>query len=76
MEETVESVGLVIHTKDHRSKEIPLEPWQLEVFTLILGLSVKLPDLDDYVMSSREVYEENMALYKEAVRDRNKKMRD
>ena len=75
-EEIVESVSILIRTKDNRTKEIPLEPWQLEGFALILGLQVNLPDLDDYTMSGREAYEERMALYKEALRELYRNSRD
>lgn len=73
MEKKIDSVGIVIHTTDNQTKEIPLEIWQLEVFTLILGLQVNLSNLDEYTMSNRESYEEAMALYKDAVRERNRK---
>ena len=41
----------------------------------MLGLQVKLPDLDDYEMSSRESYEERMALFKAAIKEMNREAR-
>ena len=67
----VSSVGLTIHAKDGRIKEIPLENWQVEVIAQMLGLCVNLPDLDDYVMSSKESVNERMALYYSAMKSIN-----
>lgn len=67
MEEIIESIGIIIRTKDKRIKEIPLEPWQTD-FLGLLGLQVNLPDLDDYRMSNREVYEKQKAEYIYALR--------
>lgn len=57
MKDIIESVGLIIHAKDGRSKEILLELWQVDIVTNILGLQVDLPDLENYVMASKEMVE-------------------
>ncbi len=53
----VESVSLLIRTKDHRSKEIPLTVWQVGAMALELGLQVNFPNLDDYkIMEDETLY--------------------
>lgn len=60
MEKVIESVGLTLHGLDGQRKEIPLEVWQVEIICQILGLTVKVPDLDDYEMSPRDRVAERM----------------
>lgn len=67
MKKEIESVGLIIRTKDNKSKEIPLEVWQVGAIADELGLIVRFPDLDDYQIRSEETYkkiktEENYAI--------------
>lgn len=68
MEKIIERVGLKLHSVDGRIKEIPLEIWQVDVICQILGLSVKLPSLDDYEMSPKDRVNERMEIYNSAVR--------
>ena len=63
MEKVIESVGLTLHGVDGQRKEIPLEVWQVEIICQILGLTVKVPDLDDYEMSPKDRVAERMELY-------------
>ena len=67
MEKVIESVGLTLHGLDGQRKEIPLEVWQVEIICQILGLTVKVPDLDDYEMSPRDRVAERMELYNNAM---------
>ena len=69
MEKVIESVGLTLHGVDGRRKEIPLEVWQVEIICQILGLTVKVPDLDDYEMSPRDRVAERMELYNNAMKE-------
>lgn len=68
MEKIIERVGLTLHSVDGKIKEIPLEEWQVGVICQILGLSVKLPSLDDYEMSSKDRVNECMEIYNNAIR--------
>lgn len=76
MEGKVDRVALALTMTDGRRAEIPLEPWQLEMVTLILGLEVDLDHPEHYRMSSREVYQERASLFREAVREQHRKQRD
>lgn len=69
MEKVIESVGLTLHGLDGQRKEIPLEVWQVEIICQILGLTVKVPDLDDYEMSPRDRVAERMELYNNAIKE-------
>lgn len=69
MEKVIESVGLTIHGVDGQTKEIPLELWQVDTICQILGLMVKVPDLDDYEMSPKERVAERMELYNNAIKN-------
>ncbi len=71
MEKVIESVGLTIHGVDGRIKEIPLELWQVDTICQILGLMVRVPDLDDYEMSPKERVAERMELYNNAIKNMN-----
>ena len=55
-QDTIESVGIVIRTKDGSAKDIPLEVWQVGAIAMELGLQVKLPNLNDYKMTDEELY--------------------
>lgn len=68
MEQIIESVGLTLHSADGQMKEIPLEIWQVDIICQILGLIVRLPDLDDYEMSSKDTVNERMEIYNNAIR--------
>ena len=67
MEKVIESVGLTLHGLDGQRKEIPLEVWQVEIICQILGLTVKVPDLDE--MSPRDRVAERMELYNNAMKE-------
>lgn len=69
MEKVIESVGLTLHGVDGQRKEIPLEVWQVEIICQILGLTVKVPDLDDYEMSPKDRVAERMELYHNAMKE-------
>ncbi len=69
MEKVIESVGLTFHGLDGQRKEIPLEVWQVEIICQILGLTVKVPDLDDYEMSPKDRVAERMELYNNAMKE-------
>ena len=69
MEKVIESVGSTLHGPDGQRKEIPLEVWQVEIICQILGLTVKVPDLDDYEMSPRDRVAERMELYNNAMKE-------
>ncbi|MDE7252072.1 MAG: hypothetical protein K2O32_03940 [Acetatifactor sp.] len=68
MEKMVESVGLTIHCMDGRMKEIPLEIWQVNIICQILGIIVRLPNLDDYEMASEDSVNERMEIYYNAIK--------
>lgn len=69
-EHLIESVGLTIHAKDGREKEIPLEVWQVDAIAFVLGLHVHLSDLNNYSMSNREQVDEIMDLLRNAIRNK------
>lgn len=50
----IENVSLQICAKSGNHVEINLEPWQVDAVATILGLTVKLPDLNSYEMSDRD----------------------
>ncbi len=54
----IESVNLQICAKSGNHVEIKLEPWQVDAVATILGLTVKVPDLNSYEMSDRHRVEE------------------
>lgn len=68
MEKIIESVGLTLHSVDGQIKEIPLEIWQVDIICQILGISVRLPDLDDYEMASKDSVNERMEIYNNAIK--------
>lgn len=72
----IDSVGITIHAKDGQIKEIALEEWQVGVICQMLGLSVHLPDLNDYEMSSKNIVDERMALYYSAIKNLHSKNED
>ncbi len=69
MEKVIESVGLTLHGVDGKIKEIPLELWQVDIICQILGLTVKIPDLDNYEMSPKDRVMERMELYKKSIKN-------
>ena len=76
MEKIIESVGLMLHSVDGRSKEIPLEIWQVDIICQILGLTVRVPNLDDYEMASKDSVNERMEIYNNAIRSMVSKNRE
>lgn len=56
----IESVNLAIYTNDGRRKEIKLEVWQVGAIALLLGLHVKLPDIENYTMSDESVVKKRL----------------
>ena len=69
MEKVIESIGLTLHGVDGKIKEIPLELWQVDIICQILGLTVKIPDLDKYEMSPKYRVMERMELYKKSIKN-------
>ncbi|MDE6924519.1 MAG: hypothetical protein K2O97_05915 [Acetatifactor sp.] len=69
MEKVIESVGLTLHSVNGQMKEIPLELWQVDIICQILGLTVRVPDLDDYEMSPEDRVIERMEIYNNAIKD-------
>jgi hypothetical protein len=69
MEKVIESIGLTLHGVDGKIKEIPLELWQVDIICQILGLTVKIPDLDNYEMSPKDRVMERMELYKKSIKN-------
>ena len=69
MEKVIESIGLTLHGVDGKIKEIPLELWQVDIICQILGLTVKIPDLDNYEMSPKDRVMERMDLYKKSIKN-------
>lgn len=69
MEKVIESVGLTLHSVNGQTKEIPLELWQVDIICQILGLTVRVPDLDDYEMSPEDRVIERMEIYNNAIKD-------
>ena len=59
----IKSVTLVIDAYNGRKLEIPLEVWQVDVISEMLGLSVDTTNLDTYCMLSKEHTDENMKIY-------------
>ena len=76
MEKKVDRVALALHMTDGRRVEIPLEPWQLELVSNILGLQVDLDHPERYRMSPREVYQQRADLYWGAVRELGRRDQD
>ena len=76
MEKNIQSVGLTLHSVDGQMKEIPLEIWQVDIICQILGLSVRLPDLDDYEMASKDSVNERMEIYNNAIKSMISKNRE
>ena len=60
----IKSVTLVIDAYNGRKLEIPLEVWQVDVISEMLGLSVDTTNLDTYCMRSKEQTDENMKIYR------------
>ena len=76
MDKIIESVGLTLHSVDGQIKEIPLEIWQVDIICQILGLSVRLPNLDDYEMASKDSVNERMEIYNTAIKSMVSKNRE
>lgn len=64
----VESVGIIVRLKDGQSREYPLDLWQVDFLTEILGFQVRIPDLDDYEMSDERIVSAKMDVFRNAAR--------
>ena len=64
----VESVGIIVRLKDGQSREYPLELWQVDFLTEILGFQVRIPDLDDYEMLDERIVSAKMDVFRNAAR--------
>lgn len=66
--DSVESVGIMVRMKDGRSREYPLEVWQVWAMAQILGFQVHFPDLEDYRMSDEQIVSAKMDVFCEAAK--------
>ena len=64
----VESVGIIVRLKDGQTREYPLELWQVDFLTEILGFQVRIPDLDDYEMSDERIVSAKMDVFRNAAK--------
>lgn len=69
MEKIIENVGLTLHSVNGQIKEIPLEVWQVDIICQILGLIVRIPDLNNYEMSPKDTVMERMELYQNSIKN-------
>lgn len=64
----IESVSLKIKAIGHQL-EIPLEAWQVDVLSRILGLCIDTKSLANYKMASKETVDAHMEMYYKAIRE-------
>ena len=64
----VESVGIIVRLKDGQTREYPLELWQVDFLTEILGFQLRIPDLDDYEMSDERIVSAKMDVFRNAAK--------
>ena len=64
----IESVNLTIRTEHGECLEIPLEVWQVDAISQMLGLSVDTSNLREYKMATKESVNERMAMYYKAIK--------
>ena len=64
----IESVSLTIKAHSGKRLEIPLEVWQVDILSKMLGLSVDTTSLASYKMASKETVDERMEIYYKAIK--------
>ena len=64
----IESASLKIKAIGHQL-EIPLEAWQVDVLSRILGLCIDTKSLANYKMASKETVDAHMEMYYKAIRE-------
>ncbi len=64
----IESVSLTIKAHSGKRIEIPLEVWQVDILSKMLGLSVDTTSLASYKMASKETVDERMEIYYKAIK--------
>ena len=65
----IESVSLTIISHSGKQLEIPLEVWQVDVISRMLGLCVDTKSLSDYKMASKDTVDERMEIYYKAIKE-------
>ncbi len=65
----IESVNLTISSHSGKRLEIPLEVWQVDVISRMLGLCVDTKNLADYKMASKETVDKHMKIYYKAIKE-------
>ena len=64
----IESVSLKIKAIGHQL-EIPLDAWQVDILSRMLGLCVDTKSLANYKMASKETVDAHMEMYYKAIRE-------
>ena len=65
----IESVSLTIISHSGKQLEIPLEVWQVDVISRMLGLCVDTKSLSDYKMAGKDTVDERMEIYYKAIKE-------
>ena len=65
----IESVSLTIISHSGKQLEIPLEVWQVDVISRMLGLCVYTKSLSDYKMAGKDTVDERMEIYYKAIKE-------
>ena len=65
----IESVSLTIKAHSGQRLEIPLEVWQVDILSKMLGLSVDTTSLASYKMANKETVDERMEIYYKAIKN-------
>lgn len=76
IKDNIKCVTLAIYAHDGRELEIPLEVWQVGIICEMLGLCVDTNNMDTYQMRSKELVDETMEMYHEAIRKLHREMSD
>ena len=65
----IESVSLTIISHSGKQLEIPLEVWQVDVISRMLGLCVDTKSLSDYKKAGKDTVDERMEIYYKAIKE-------
>lgn len=65
----IERVSLTIRSHSGKLLAIPLEIWQVDVISRMLGLCIDTKSLTDYKMASKETVDKHMELYYKAIKE-------
>ena len=71
----IKNVSLTICAENGQRLEVPLEVWQVDIITQMLGLNVDTSTLASYEMSSKESVDERMKIYHDALKHQNRQSR-